>query len=590
MPDIVKIRSLPSASDLSDGDYAAIDNSTDGLRKVALGGIISDLKSDLRQLGNTVEASPSNYNSSATDVDLDITDEDGNVLVRLEDGHIKTKNFDSSDVAEELSQKVDSNQGTVNSGKILGIGSDGEVAPRDLNVPVNTPSISFIESESDLDITDEGGNVLARLSDGGVKTKLFDSAYVNEFITNMLYSSGNRLANPLYTTREFYNSENPESAIAEEDVLVAGITGNANYRIPAICITNAGTVLVAGTHMTNAAGDYGDFSIDVGRKAVGGTWSVSVVIPFDNTRQDYGSVLNNEFLVDRTTGRIYLFYGTEKQKVVWWEVTTSDGDFRYVYSDNDGETWSAPVSLKSLWDTETYDYCIPSCTKGITLTNGTFVVPCFCKKGSAASTAQSYPLLLIKKPSGSWYFSSVASVEGINHLDECAVVEGSNPNEIWLYCRPNTNYGTGVKRGYNKFSYNMTTNKFTHLTCTFDGNRASCFSLDKITIDGSVIYLMSYIDSNVDTRVNITLWASLDGDIWTRIYRIYKPSGNGYSVLDNYNGSIGVAYEKHLNGVGCISYQDLSVLSALIKDSVAKRNVSIQDRMQMIFNSAKGID
>ena len=45
MPDIVKIRSLPSASDLSDGDYAAIDNSTDGLRKVALGGIISDLKS-----------------------------------------------------------------------------------------------------------------------------------------------------------------------------------------------------------------------------------------------------------------------------------------------------------------------------------------------------------------------------------------------------------------------------------------------------------------------------------------------------------------------------------------------------------------
>lgn len=50
MPDIVKIRSLPSASDLSDGDYAAIDSSTDGLRKVALGGIISDLKSDLNNL------------------------------------------------------------------------------------------------------------------------------------------------------------------------------------------------------------------------------------------------------------------------------------------------------------------------------------------------------------------------------------------------------------------------------------------------------------------------------------------------------------------------------------------------------------
>lgn len=54
MPDIVKIRSLPSASDLSDGDYAAIDNSTDGLRKVALGGIISDLKSALDTTDNTI--------------------------------------------------------------------------------------------------------------------------------------------------------------------------------------------------------------------------------------------------------------------------------------------------------------------------------------------------------------------------------------------------------------------------------------------------------------------------------------------------------------------------------------------------------
>lgn len=51
MPDIVKIRDLPAAADLSDGDYAAIDNSTDGLRKVALGGIINDLKSDLDNIG-----------------------------------------------------------------------------------------------------------------------------------------------------------------------------------------------------------------------------------------------------------------------------------------------------------------------------------------------------------------------------------------------------------------------------------------------------------------------------------------------------------------------------------------------------------
>lgn len=50
MPNIVKIRNLPSASELTDGDYAAIDNSTDGLRKVPFGGIINGMKSELADL------------------------------------------------------------------------------------------------------------------------------------------------------------------------------------------------------------------------------------------------------------------------------------------------------------------------------------------------------------------------------------------------------------------------------------------------------------------------------------------------------------------------------------------------------------
>ena len=595
MPDIVKIRNLPSASDLTEDDFVPIDNASNGLRKIQLGGVINDLKETLSQLGSAIEAIPANYNSSATDIDLDITDEDGNVLVRFADGHIETKNFDSSEIAQELSQKIDSNQGSSNAGKVLGVGSDGEVVAKDINIPTNVPNVATTDAQSDLDISDENGNVLARLVGGGIKTKSFDSSYVTDYIINMMFSAGNRLANPIYTTRELYNTENPNAQIEEEKALLAGVTGNAGYRIPAICVTNDGTILVAGTHMTNAAGDYGDFSIDVGRKTSGGTWTITNVVPFDNTRQNYGSVLNDEFLVDRNTGRIYLFYGTEKQKVVWWEVTTADGDFRYVYSDNDGETWSSPVSLKSLWDTDTYEYCIPSCTKGVTLTDGTFVVPCFCKKGFDGATAKSYPLLLIKQPSGTWYFSSVASVDGILHLDECAVVEGSTANEIWLYCRPNTNYGTGVNRGYNKFIYDISTDKFTHQSCTFDGNRHDCFSIDKISINDTVIFLMTFIDTNTNKRSNITLWASLDGDVWIRVYRIYKPAANGYSVVDNYDGKIGVAYEAVDSDTNknCIAYQDLSALTGLISESVNKyivRNISLQDRMQMLFNAARGID
>ena len=433
-----------------------------------------------------------------------------------------------------------------------------------------------------------------RFYDGHIKTKEFDSKSVNTFMIDRRYSLDNRLANPLYETREHYNEDNPNAPIDETEALIYGHTGTtqAGYRIPSVVVTNSGTIIVSGEHRENADGDFGDFSIDINRKPANSSWGTpTTVVPFDDTREDYGGTMNNELLVDRNTGRIYLFYGTEKQSVVWWEVTTADGDFRYIYSDDDGVTWSNPTSLKSLWDTETYDYCIPSCTKGITLTNGTLVVPCFCKKGTNASNGKSYPLLLIKPLGGNWYFSSVASVYGIKHLDECAVVEGTKENEIWVYCRPNSNYGTGANRGYNKFIYNMVNDTFSHVECTFDGNRHCCFGIDKISINNTSIYLMTFIDTNSLLRTNITLWASLDGNVWIRVYRIYKPSGNGYSVIDNYDGIIATAYESTSNH-GVIAVQDISALSSLIYDSATtyiERNISVQDRMQMLFNVAKGI-
>ena len=43
-------------------------------------------------------------NTNATDVDLDIVDSNGNVLVRFANGHIKMKNFDSSQISEEIEE------------------------------------------------------------------------------------------------------------------------------------------------------------------------------------------------------------------------------------------------------------------------------------------------------------------------------------------------------------------------------------------------------------------------------------------------------------------------------------------------------
>lgn len=92
------------------------------------------------QIGSVLTAigeMPDLHESTASDVDLDISDENGNVILRLKNGHVHTKNFDSS----------------------------------------KTPFIEGSDAEGvDLDISDQNGNVIVRLKDGHIKTKYFDSS------------------------------------------------------------------------------------------------------------------------------------------------------------------------------------------------------------------------------------------------------------------------------------------------------------------------------------------------------------------------------------------------------------------------------
>lgn len=76
--------------------------------------------------------------------DLDIADESGNSIVRFENGHIKTKNFDSS------------------------------------HIDVNGAAICGESSEiADLDIVDENDYSIVRFQNGHIKTKNFDSETLN---------------------------------------------------------------------------------------------------------------------------------------------------------------------------------------------------------------------------------------------------------------------------------------------------------------------------------------------------------------------------------------------------------------------------
>jgi hypothetical protein len=110
---------------------------------LAVEGAAADSKAVGQALVDTVNRLPGHADTDADDVDLDVTDEDGNVLVRISDGHIKTKNFNSKSIGIE--EMADSASGV------------------------------------DLDITDSFGNVLVRFKGGHIKTSKFDSESIANY-------------------------------------------------------------------------------------------------------------------------------------------------------------------------------------------------------------------------------------------------------------------------------------------------------------------------------------------------------------------------------------------------------------------------
>ena len=126
---------------------------------------VTDLKDGLTKI-------PDLQNSAKTGVDLDGADPSGNVLYRFANGHIQTKNFDSSKV------------GTI----------------------IRESSATGV----DIDGADKLGNVLYRFKDGHIQTKNFSSVKINPHIIT-LKADGTGNFNTLRAAVDSITDANPET-------------------------------------------------------------------------------------------------------------------------------------------------------------------------------------------------------------------------------------------------------------------------------------------------------------------------------------------------------------------------------------------
>ncbi|WP_326657015.1 exo-alpha-sialidase [Streptomyces sp. NBC_00385] len=160
--------------------------------------------------------------------------------------------------------------------------------------------------------------------------------------------------------------------LTSQDLTNVGV-GSPFYRIPALTTSVKGTVLAA----YDARPTLGDLPSNIGvvlrRSTDGGTtWQAQQVVRKDPAPQGYG---DPSLLVDRTTGRIFLFYAAGVNQGFFGSATGNDESdpnvlqADYSYSDDDGLTWTHRRITKQVKN-PAWGGMFASSGEGIQLRNG----------------------------------------------------------------------------------------------------------------------------------------------------------------------------------------------------------------------------
>jgi sialidase-1 len=157
----------------------------------------------------------------------------------------------------------------------------------------------------------------------------------------------------------------------------AGQEGHASYRIPAVVVTAAGTLLAFCEGRFDSASDHGHIEIVLRRSTDGGrTWGPQTVAA-DNG----GGLAGNPAPVVLDTGRVLLVHvraaaTATEDAILRGKVTAADGRRVWVcHSDDDGVTWSTPKEITAQVKKPEWRWYATTPGHAIQLSTGRVVVP-----------------------------------------------------------------------------------------------------------------------------------------------------------------------------------------------------------------------
>jgi sialidase-1 len=173
-------------------------------------------------------------------------------------------------------------------------------------------------------------------------------------------------------------NRSPHGAIFEQtDVFVAGSDGIAEYRIPVLLTSNRGTLLAFCDARVKRGGDPpNNIDLVMKRSHDGGkTWGTLRTLVDDGE----GAVADSCGVVDRQTGTIWVFsvYAPEGVGSSNAAPGLTGATFQYkaIRSDDDGETWSAPIDFTPMVKRPEWSAGSTGVGKGTQMRSGRLLVP-----------------------------------------------------------------------------------------------------------------------------------------------------------------------------------------------------------------------
>ena len=353
--------------------------------------------------------------------------------------------------------------------------------------------------------------------------------------------------------------------------------GVNTYRIPGLTTTKNGTLIALYDARKTMSRDLqGDIDIAINRSLDGGaTWQPLQIVldmkQWGGLPEKFNGVSDANILVDEVSGDIFVaglwmyglldgttgkfIEGLNSSSTLWqhqWSLKGSQpgfdvketSQFIITRSSDNGATWSEPINITRQVKLEEWWLFCPAPGHGITLTNGTLVMP---TQGRDADGTP-FSNFIFSDDRGTTWKSCNPAYSGVN---ECMAVELTN-GSIMLNMRDGRNKNNSVINGRVISTTNDMGNTWTeHPTSRKALIEPTCMaSLHKhyYTYKGVKKSILLFSNPNsISNRNNITLKVSFDdGMTWPseKWILLDQNSGKGYSCITSVDeNTIGILYE-----------------------------------------------